>query len=511
MYCVKCRNKTDTTDLQNTESKNGRPMLRGKCVICGTTKTQFISMNCCEATGGDLVSSLNSITSKFKLPWAKYPGEMHLPGMNFAGPGTRLDLRLNPDGTPKESSKPIDRVDAAAYRHDMAYDAFPDTKTRNIADRVMVSELNEIPNPTLRERVERAVIKPILSTKANFGLGLLNEQQLAAIYYSPHGYWRGQAAVKKLAVAAQVSAAVAHDWLGKQAIWQIYLPPPRKIIRPHFNETKPNAIHQADLLYLPHDKIIYNDDDEIIYKYALTVVDVASRYKEAEPLTDKSAPEVAAALGRIYKRGPLTWPRLLQVDPGREFMGGVKKLLAKHKVDVRRGEAGNHRQQGIVERFNRTLAERLFGAQYAQELLLAARGSSERSSEWVRALPKVIAALNNEKTRMIGMKPVDAIKLTDVIQLQNKVGLKDPVNATVPVRYLYAPGEIEGGERRRATDPIWSLKVYEIDRVERREGSPALYYLRDGPARSFLREELLVVPEDTELPPSSVLNKKMPS
>ena len=71
-----------------------------------------------------------------------------------------------------------------------------------------------------------------------------------------------------------------------------------------------NAVHQADRMYLPHDRI-----GRRTYKYALTVVDVASRYKEAEPLTDKSVTEVAAALGRIYKRGPLTWPRLLQVDP----------------------------------------------------------------------------------------------------------------------------------------------------------------------------------------------------
>jgi hypothetical protein len=125
-----------------------------------------------DRAGGDLVSSLNSATSSIKLPWAKYPGEMHLPGMNFAGPGTRLDLRLNPNGTPKDSSLPVDRVDEAAYRHDMAYAAFPDTKTRNIADRIMVSEMNEIPNPTLRERVERSVIKPILNSKAKFGLGI---------------------------------------------------------------------------------------------------------------------------------------------------------------------------------------------------------------------------------------------------------------------------------------------------------------------------------------------------
>jgi Domain of unknown function (DUF5679)/Phospholipase A2-like domain len=174
MYCVKCRNKTDTNNLQNVVSKNGRPMLRGTCAVCGTTKTQFMPSK--KAAGGDLVSSLSAATSNVKLPWAKYPGEMHLPGMNFAGPGTRLDLRLNPDGTPKESSKPVDRVDDSAYRHDMAYAAFPDTKTRNVADRVMVNELNEIPNPTFRERVERAVIKPILNTKANFGLGLASSK-----------------------------------------------------------------------------------------------------------------------------------------------------------------------------------------------------------------------------------------------------------------------------------------------------------------------------------------------
>ena len=40
------------------------------------------------------------------------------------------------------------------------------------------------------------------------------------------------------------------------------------------------------------------------------------------------------------------------------------------------------------------------------------------------------------------------------------------------------------------------------------EGKQVLYYLYDGPKRSFVREELQVVPEDTELPPKSVLKGK---
>jgi hypothetical protein len=34
-----------------------------------------------------------------------------------------------------------------------------------------------------------------------------------------------------------------------------------------------------------------------------------------------------------------------------------------------------------------------------------------------------------------------------------------------------------------------------------------LYYLDDGPQRGFVREELLVVPADTELPPDGVLRR----
>ena len=70
----------------------------------------------------------------------------------------------------------------------------------------------------------------------------------------------------------------------------------------------PNKVHQADLLYLPHDRPPRSPKT---FKYALTVVDVAPRFKEAEPLTTKEAREVTAALERIYSRSPLSWPKLL--------------------------------------------------------------------------------------------------------------------------------------------------------------------------------------------------------
>ena len=68
------------------------------------------------------------------------------------------------------------------------------------------------------------------------------------------------------------------------------------------------------------------------------------------------------------------------------------------------------------------------------------------------------------------------------------------------MRYLYQPGELEGGGRR-ATDPIWSLKVYNIEKVVTKPKEPVMYYLFDGPKRGFVCEELMVVPLDTQLPP----------
>ena len=77
--------------------------------------------------------------------------------------------------------------------------------------------------------------------------------RLSKIYYSPQGYWKGVAAIKKLAQAAKASDDVAGNWLIKQALWQVSLPALRNILRPKFDVPVPNEVHQADLLYLSHD------------------------------------------------------------------------------------------------------------------------------------------------------------------------------------------------------------------------------------------------------------------
>ena len=111
------------------------------------TNTHFIKD---DATGG---SFLNTLVNKL-------PFEMHLPGHNFTGPGMNLYKRLNPDGTPKEWSMPINRVDNAAYHHYLCYLKHDDTKTRNeVCDKTILGELSGMVNPTLRERIDKSTVE----------------------------------------------------------------------------------------------------------------------------------------------------------------------------------------------------------------------------------------------------------------------------------------------------------------------------------------------------------------
>ena len=115
---LNCRRVTETENITIATSKNCRLMRRYQCITCGKNKTQFVKKG---AVGE---SFLNTLVNKL-------PFEMHLSGHHFTGPGTKFYERLNPDGKPKEWSIPINRVENAAYHHDLCYSKYDDTKTRD--------------------------------------------------------------------------------------------------------------------------------------------------------------------------------------------------------------------------------------------------------------------------------------------------------------------------------------------------------------------------------------------
>ncbi|RMX43689.1 hypothetical protein pdam_00006352, partial [Pocillopora damicornis] len=123
-------------------------------------------------------------------------------------------------------------------------------------------------------------------------------------------------------------------------------------------------------------------------------------------------------------------------------MVGVTREMAQRDVRTRRGNGpGNH--QAIQSNFG-------WAPLY---LPIQSRDELQRGKDinWVKKLPEVVLALNSEKTRLTGKKPVDAIQ----------------------------------------------EKVVDTKNVA---GEPVLFYLKDSPRRGFVREELKIVPLGTKLP-----------
>ena len=227
--------------------------------------------------------------------------------------------------------------------------------------------------------------------------------------------------------------------------------------------------------------------------------DVASRYKVARPLRTKLAKGMAAMIADMYQVGPLTYPKIFQCDNGSEFKSEVTKMLEKHEVRIQHAVTKyKYTHTAFVEALNKMITENLFKVQDAQEL----NDPEKVSSTWVKHLYGLVDKLNDTETQMIGMKPKDAIKLNQVSLVNQENYLAED---TLPEEGLYhhllQPGEEHNDQRKRAMDRIWSKKTYRLREIVEDPGNWVMYYLKHGPERVFVKEELMLIPKDTELPP----------
>ena len=104
---------------------------------------------------------------------------------------------------------------------------------------------------------------------------------------------------------------------------------------------------------------------------------------------------------------------------------------------------------GIVERYNRTLTEKLFRSQDASDLLTLHLNKISRA--WVRNLPIVVEYINNSITCQLGISPTMAIEKEEVFAKPSyprdgPIGFdEEKLSGDVLVRYLLYPSDLEGG------------------------------------------------------------------
>jgi len=156
IYCLKCRAFTDSIKMRLIQTKNKRFILVAKCSQCQNKKYKFVS----KSKHGK--GFINSIINKL-------PIELHVPGYQYCGPGTKLEQRLN------RGDSGINRLDKSCKQHDIHYEKFKTASERHPADRELANIANQViqdSNSKLKEKLVARLVKATMNTKVKLGLGL---------------------------------------------------------------------------------------------------------------------------------------------------------------------------------------------------------------------------------------------------------------------------------------------------------------------------------------------------
>jgi len=97
------------------------------------------------------------------------PIELHIPGYQFCGPGTRLEKRL------ARGDRGINPLDAACREHDIAYSRSNDLGQRHVADRILAARAREritARDSTLGERAAATTVWAAMKAKTKLGMGM---------------------------------------------------------------------------------------------------------------------------------------------------------------------------------------------------------------------------------------------------------------------------------------------------------------------------------------------------
>ena len=289
--------------------------------------------------------------------------------------------------------------------------------------------------------------------------------------------------------------------------------PQKEKVQGKFHDFEENATHQADLLFLPHD----SSKGGRPFKYALVVVDNATRKADARPLRDKTANTLRALLS-IYNGKYLKKPTIrMETDDGSEFKGVFDAWLKENDINHKWGRVNRHRAQALVEGMNRVIGTGIGTRQNAQEMIL-----NETSREWVDDLKDVIEIYNEHVTET---RPSPEKRLEELGPPSCKgtscklldVGTKVRVIKERPTTVVK---DANGKEQTlsgtfRATDTRWESKIRSVIKVIIKPGGGAVKYKVSGDDQTATRavygkEELQVVDPNEKGPRGEAMRKHVP-
>lgn len=273
-------------------------------------------------------------------------------------------------------------------------------------------------------------------------------------------------------------------------IEELFKPVRKRFETRHFIQKGIDDTWQADLyvFYRPRGKIedpsyslrkitekTENDYKQMMrandgYRYILNIIDTFSKYVWSIPLKTKSGLEVSQAFSLVFKDRK---PKKLHVDRGKEFYNKDLQAVLKEN-GIQMYSTGTDNKASIVERFNRTLGEKLKPYLF-------------KKPRWIDVLPKIIKQYNSTFHRTIKMKPIDVTKdkedkllstvyYYEISQSKPKYDIGDRVRLSAYVDLF-----------RNKLKTNWTKEIFTISKVLK---SNVVYYKVEGIEEGIYEEEL---------------------
>lgn len=259
----------------------------------------------------------------------------------------------------------------------------------------------------------------------------------------------------------------------------------KNINTPNVHVNTRNFIHQADTLYVPHDKR---------YKYIVVVIDLATNHMDAKPVKTKNSTEAAKVMKEMYKGPHLKQPKVLEVDSGTEFKGDFPSYFKNMTIRTKRTQ--RHRAQASVEGMN-SLVSRLLNRLMLKETVK----TGKESVKWVDNLPKVVIEIN----KLLTKKPSEIDPVKNMPKCAGRSCNLIKVGSRVRI-ILEAPEEFINKKRLigkfREGDVRWENKIRVVTQIFIRPAAPPMYKV-DNIDVGYTRNQLQLVGKNEVQPISN--------
>lgn len=235
-----------------------------------------------------------------------------------------------------------------------------------------------------------------------------------------------------------------------------------------------NDLYQADLVeMIPYAGVNKG------YKYILVLIDAFSKFAWVQPLKNKTAKEVTNAMKSILD-GLKVKPKNIQTDQGKEFYNTDFQNLMK-KNNINHYSTYSNIKAAIVERFNRTLKNRLWK-------MFSLNGNYK----WVDLVQQIVKNYNESFHTSVGMCPNSVNrknwkKVLARIQQQHSTTLT-PDSLKSKKNKLQIGDYVRISKYRQAFakgyKPSWSSELFKIKKIQ--QTNPVTYILEDENGEAIL-------------------------